>query len=273
MTTFAAVVYLCACGLAPAQGQGHEIRYPLEEGTVEYRFRGGVVRSYYGSVDAPVRRRADVSGVFTVKTERADGEWVVVGRAREAKVTLDGRPASAEVAAAVAAGVWRRAVKGGEAVYSVDGSPAVPSALNAPLWPLGWAPLVPKRSLRIGDEVVVTFHMPVQAFLEDDPIGSLEVPVRLLFVGPERQPYGSVQAFRFQTEFSVNKKIRHPEGPNLTLRGTVRILGDLKVSRRDGRIEESTVLMTVSLRLEGPEYEFGFSKSDASIAAHFERVR
>lgn len=254
------------------QGSGHELSYALKESTIRYRFRGEVLSTYIGGVTAPSARKAEISGIYTLKTENQGGKWIVSGQTSELKATKDGKPLTAAETKMALGGVWRQTV-GGDALYLVKGRAARVYALNAPLWPIAWTPLAPGNSLKIGDEFSQQFMFPAQAFLEDDPIGRVAVPIKFVFDGPEYPQSSGLFGVSIRTEAQIDQPVKHPEDPNLILKGKVLIDGRLKISRSDGRLQTASVIMSAEVSLEGKKYPFGFSKAKASVTENFERLQ
>jgi hypothetical protein len=258
----------CAAILAALPLQGHVIRLEKTERTVVYEFRGTAVRQYLGGRAAPESRRGEFSGRYEVATVIDADKLAVVGKTYEAS--------SPDLAASDLArgkgGIWRGDPFAYGYRYTWDGKDAIPFALSVPFWPFGWAPIVPDRGLKIGDRYTIEVEIPTQSFLEDDPVGKFKLPVTLQFTGPK---YGDVRTygFRYETDAAIDAKVNHPEDPELTLKGSVKIEGTIDVTREDGRIERSLVLLTVDIGLEGPGYPFGFSKCKGVYTAKFDRVR
>lgn len=253
--------------------QGFEIGFPLKEETLLYRLRGRVLRTYYGGIDAPVLREATLSSTLRVRIYRQGEEWLVEGSLIGAVVEEKGKPASASVQSSATQGIWRGAPFQASWKFFVEGREGLPTALGAPWFPMIWAPFRSAGRLRVQDTVTTSWSLPLQAFLEDDPIGSLEVPLTLRFMGLDRWEGSPVYKLRYETAHSVRYPVKHPEDPNLTLKAEVSIKGDLMLARSDARIEYAFLLWWVDLSLEGEGYPFGFSRCRASISSVLERMR
>ena len=259
-----------------AQGDGsrsgHTLSYSLQPSTVRYKFRGQVLTTYVGAVSAPGSRQADFSGVYTVVTQQRGSKWVVLGLTKELTVTKSGKALSEDEARLAMGGIWTQII-GGEAFYTVRGQAARPYEINSPLWPIAWMPLTPENSLKIGDEFTQTFLFPAQAFLEDDPIARIPLAIKYVFDGPEYPASSGLFGISIKTEADIDQPVKHPEDPNLTLKGKILVDGRLKVDRYDGRLNYASVIMSVELGLEGKKYPFGFSKAKGSVTANFERIK
>lgn len=252
--------------------QGHAVRYPLTESTVEYRITGSVFRKYVGGRDAPEVRTADLSGVLVVKTRVANLSWVAEGFWKTLVITQNEVSISKEDHAKAVAGKWTIALPSGSPFYTINGKPAIPNSLSLAAWPFCWLPLTATSAMKIGDEFTAPFSLPLQSFLEDDPIGIMPISLRFRFQGPEREQV-PVYQFDLVTSEVFNKKIKHPEDNNLTLTGNMRVTGAISLSRDDGRLESGRLMAALSLGLNGPKYDFGFSKSDSSVSAMYQRIR
>ncbi len=253
--------------------QGFDIGFPLKEETLLYEFRGGVLGTYYGGIDAPVLREARISGTLRIRIYRQGEQWLVEGSLADARVEEGGKPASASVVNSAVGGVWRGALFQSDWRFFVEGRERLPSALGSPWFPLVWAPFRPDGRVKVQDAVTFFRSLPLQAFLEDDPIGSLEVPVTLRFVGLERREGIPVYKFHYDTVHTIRQPVMHPEDPALTLRGEISLKGDLMLARSDARLEHAFLLWRLDLTLEGAGYPFGFSRCRASVSSVLERMR
>jgi hypothetical protein len=253
--------------------QGFEIGFPLREETLLYKLRGGVLRTYYGGINAPVLREATITGTLQVRIYRQNEEWLAEGFLRNAKVEERGKPASSEVVNFATRGLWRGVLFQREWRFLVEGKETLPSALGAPWFPLIWAPFRSPGRVRVQDVITIPWSLPLQAFLEDDPIGSLEVPLTLRFMGLVRREGVPGYQFRYETVYSIRQAVKHPEDPNLTLRGEISLKGDFVLARSDARLEHAFLLWQLDLTLEGAGYPFGFSRCRASVSSVLERMR
>lgn len=251
---------------------GHEIRFPLRDEVILYQVSGNLLRTYLGGRDAPEIRRAELQGRYRVHLTTVKGEWVLIGTAEDCVVTVDEKPVSASELAAAKLGKWRVSIESREASYTWDGRPRVPSVFSLPFWPVGWSPILPEESLKIGDRTVSAFRLPIESFLEDDPIGFTILPVTCVFDGPVA---GEPPLYRFivDTSRDFEEKVKHPEDPDLKLVGRIQLAGTIEVNRRDGRVESANLRWTADIGLEGPRYSFGFSKCRLNASASLSRVR
>lgn len=258
--------------LAASSAVAHDLTYALKESEIKYSFRGEVVSSYVGGIHAPPSRQVEITGTYVLKTEkRASGKWVVMGLTKGLNATKSGKPLAKDEAELPLRGIWTQ-VLGGESMYTSNGVAVLPSVLNAPLWPIAWMPLSPEKSLTIGEEFTQQFDFPLQSFMEDDPLGRISVPLVYVFNGPEHIGSETYSVF-LRTVEEIDKPVKHPEDPNLNLRGKIMIDGRFSIARGDGRIESASVIMGVELALQGPKYPFGFSKARASVTANLQRIK
>lgn len=261
-------------GILPAAvfQSGHEVVYPLREERIDYRFSGSVLRSYAGGKTAPESRLASVRGTYSVILSASGSGWALTGIVKELTGTSGKQALSASEIAKSRGGKWTISPPGSPPTFALNGKPSLPFVLGAPTWPLAWAPIRPTSPLKIGDEVWVDFVLPMQSLLEDDPIGSTNVKARLVFDGPA---LGTVRCFRFnvRTDLPISVAVKHPEDSTLTLKGTLKLDGEIFVSRDDGRIESSHIIYSIRIGLEGPKYEFGFSSAELIATSDFKRVR
>ncbi len=248
------------------------MRFRLEESTVSYTVSGSILRTYLGGRSAPETRRATLVGLYRTSTVNDSGAWTTLGTSEDCSLTMDGEPLPARDVSAAKLGKWTVPLAGGRARYTWDGEPRVPSVFSVPFWPVGWAPMTGDLSLKIGDLAIGDFDFPLQTILEDDPIGDERVPIRLRFDGPEAAD-PPVYRFLVETNTPVDRRVHHPEDPELRLKGSIAISGTIDLNRRDGRVESATLLWLVDLGLEGPGYPFGFSKARLTASTTLKRVR
>jgi hypothetical protein len=254
------------------QDPGHTVAYKRVADEVPYTFRGQMLTTYAGAVDAPPSRQIDVGGTLVLKTEaRPGGRWVVVADTAGLKATRSGKPAPREESHLAFKGVWTQTVGGG-ATYTANGKAVLPVAFNASLWPISWMPIAPDKGMTIGETWSNPFSVPAQAFLEDDPIGWFAVPVTFAFNGPD--PFDkTLYSLSLKTTHQLDEPVKHPEVKDLRLNGTVLFDGRLKARKDDGRLQSANVIMSYDLTLTNDEYPFGFSKARASVTAVLERIK
>lgn len=251
---------------------GHDVRFPLRTEKTLYDVRGRVVRNYIGGKIAPEIRRCELSGTYAIELIERSGEWFLVGMSESSTVTDGGKELSTGDSALAKFGKWTVSLKDQREVYTWDGKDRVPSILSLPFWPIGWRPILAKQPLKIGDLTVTEFEISLQSFLEDDPIGSISIPITYRFDGPALT---DPPCFRFfvETKVSLDRRIDHPEDQNLKLIGEISIQGTIDVNRSDGRVESASLIWGVDMGLHGPNYAFGFSKCKLSASANLRRVR
>lgn len=253
------------------QDDGLPVRYEREASEVRYTYRGSMLTTYAGAIKAPPSRRIDLAGTLALRTERRPNDrWVVVAVTDGVKATRDGKPVPAEEAHLAFKGTWTQTLGGG-ATYTADGRAVLPFAFNAPLWPIAWAPFAPDKNMRAGEVWSTVFSFPAQAFLEDDPIGWFNLPLRFVFHGTDpidRDLY----SLSLKTEHTFNEPVRHPESDGLSLTGSVLIDGRVKTRKADGRLQTANVIMSYEIGLTSDEYQFGFSKARASVTAVLDRI-
>ena len=239
---------------------------------MDYKFSGSVLRSYAGGKTAPETRQGSVSGVYSVLLSAKGSEWAVTGLTKEMTGVSGKKPLATFDLGKAKGGKWTISPPGSPPVFTWNGKPSTPFVMGAPTWPLAWAPIRPPAPLRIGDEVLVDFTLPMHSLLEDDPIGSTNLKVRLIFDGSAS---GSVPLWRFniRTDAPISLIVKHPEDPEIALRGTLKLDGEIFVAREDGRVEFSRVIYSIRIRLEGEQYEFGFSSAELIATSDFKRVR
>jgi hypothetical protein len=238
-----------------------------------YRVRGQVLSSYAGGIKAPPSRQVAINGTYRLRTELRGSKWVVLGIPGDIKATKqDGTPLSPTESALASKGTWMQVV-GADAACVINGNPIVPLSPNTPLWPIAWMPVTPRAPMKIGEEWVGTFPFPLQAFFEDDKIGTYRLPVRFVFGGPDYPSTSETYGFTIKTFENLDVQVKHPEDPTLRLRGKILVDARLKIDKADGRLKTASVIMSVDLGLEGPKYPFGFSKAKASISANYERIQ
>jgi hypothetical protein len=251
---------------------GHEVRFPLRPEKTLYDVRGRVVRNYIGGKIAPEIRRCELSGTYAIELIEKSGEWLLIGASEACTVTDGGKELSPGDSALAKFGKWTFSMKDQNESYTWDNKIRVPSILSLPFWPIGWRPILPAQPLKIGDLTVAEFQVPLQSFLEDDPIGSVSIPITYRFDGPTlTEP----PCFRFfvETKVSLDRRIDHPEDRNLKLVGEISIQGVIDVNRTDGRVESASLVWSVDIGLDGPGYAFGFSKCKLTASANLRRVR
>jgi hypothetical protein len=251
---------------------GHLVSYKASEGTVSYRVRGAVVVHYAGGRVAPPRRAVSLEGEYLLETSVRDSGWLMTGRTRELNVKDDEKALSASEVLRVKGGKWSVG-SGGSIHYTWNGQARVPFSLSAPLWPIFWRPIESKHGLKIGDVVDHVFPFPIQAFMEDDPIGELPLRVRLSFNGPKSMSIGSVWSFSYSTVETIKLPVNHPEAKDLRLEGEVRISGEVLLNRLDGKLESSTGTIQFQFALLSEKHPFGFSTSRGTVTTSLSRMR
>ena len=252
--------------------QGHTVQYKRVADEVKYDFRGQMLTTYAGAIDAPPSRQVDIGGTLVLKTEsRPGGRWVVVTDVSGLKATRSGKAIPAAEAKLAFKGVWTQTV-GGSASYTANGAAVLPVAVNAPLWPIAWMPIAADKGMGIGDSWDTVFSLPAQAFLEDDPVGWFVVPLSFVFNGPD--PFDkTLYSMAVKSSHAFDEPVKHPEASDLKLTGSVLVDGRLKTRQDDGRLQSANVIMSFDLMLTNDEYPFGFSKARASVTAVLERIK
>ncbi len=258
--------------LAFSQG-GHVVRYKPEATVDVYDFTGAVSNQYAGGLDAPPLRVAQLTGVLKLKTEPRGEEWVVTGTCPELSGNDGTKPLPEEQLKRCRLGKWIAPVSVKSAPgYTWNDQPATPSVLNAVWWPLAWRPVGTDQPLKIGDSVEATFDLPVQAFLEDDPVGTAPIRIRYVFQGPSYLSQDPTWLFDIEAEEKIARDVKHPEREGLRLEGTVSIRGTLRIRRSDGRMEYGKFNMTADLRLAGEGLPFRtFSSARTFVTAEYKR--
>jgi hypothetical protein len=253
-------------------GQGHTVTYKRVADEVKYDFRGQMLTTYAGAIDAPPSRQVDIGGTLVLKTEpRPGGRWVVVSDVSGLKATRSGKAIPAAESKLAFKGVWTQTV-GDTATYTAAGKAVLPVAFSAPMWPMAWMPIAADKGMAVGDTWDAVFNVPAQAFLEDDPVGWFAVPLNYVFNGPD--PFDkSLYAMSVKANHALDQPVKHPEAADLRLTGTVMVDGRLKTRKDDGRLQSANVIMSYDLMLTNDEYPFGFSKARASVTAVLERIK
>lgn len=253
--------------------QGHEIRLVIrQEENVRYKVWGTVFRHYVGGKSGAGIRTADVNAIFTWTFQRGAEGFDLVGKWDSLELTLKGKPLPDSEQRRAAWGKWSGAAEGGPFTFTINGNAADPPLFGALGWPLVWSPFGRGVALRIGQKVVREVEIPIQPFMEDDPVGSVLLPVTLVFEGPDRDGAKRTFRFRFDTDYSSERGVSHPEQKNLKLKFEARIGGSLVLDRETGKIETVAMFSKLVFTLEKPGSEFPFAKSDASIAANWQKV-
>lgn len=250
--------------------QGHEIHPKPPENILLYRVRGSVFRRYLGGVKAKEVTTATLLGNFVVKPL---GGSEVEGFSKDLLLTEEGKLLPKSEAILGWGGKWRVSYSGGSSSYTFNGKPRIPHFLNLPLFPFGWAWTKKAEKLKVGTSIEVPFDLPVQTFLEDDPVGT--IPVRFVYIFDGEDHTVSFPAFRFRiaTNLDFDHSVQHPEAKRLSLRGRISVIGSLILERKTGMVEKSEVTWTGHLMLSGPEYPFGFSKAEFSSTVSFQREK
>ncbi|MFN8138616.1 MAG: hypothetical protein U0R49_02340 [Fimbriimonadales bacterium] len=252
---------------------GHEIKYLVEkEGTVSYRVWGSVLRQYAGGKTAPALRSANVNGVFTLTFKRSMDGFDVSGAWDALKLSDQSKPLPESDRKRATFGKWIGAYPTGPFKLLINGKAATPSPYSALGWPLLWAPLKQGLSLRIDDETARETAFPVSAFLEDDPIEDVLIPLRVVFEGPHRDGEKRYWKFKIDTEFSNVKPVKHPDVAGLSLATSARIGGSLLLRREDGSLENGAMFATYRFELLKPNNEIPFSSCNATVACNWERL-
>jgi len=256
--------------LSTAQG-GQVIRYKPHASLDVFSVTGAVTRQYAGGVDAPPLRAAQLTGTLLLRTEPSGEQWVVTGVCRELSGNDGTQPLDDAALRRARLGKWLATVGGG-CRYTWNDEPAVPSALNALLWPIPWRPLDAPNGVKIGDAIEQRFELPLQAFLEDDPIGDQPITIRYVFRGESYLSKEATWLFDIQADEEIRRPVRHPEREGLTLVGTVKASGSVRVRRADGRLDYARFTLDVRLTLEGEGLPFGvFSSATAVATAEYQR--
>jgi hypothetical protein len=258
---------------APIQEpQGLTVIYKRASSEVKYQFRGQMLTTYAGAIDAPPSRKIDISGTLVLRTESRPGErWVVVAVTDGLKATRSGKAVTKDESHLAFKGLWTQTI-GGRATYTTDGKAMLPFAFNAPLWPISWAPIHPDKGMKIDEAWSSIFMFPAQAFLEDDPIGWFAVPLDYVFHGSD--PFDKkLYSFSLKTDYTFDEAVKHPEASDLKLSGNAMLDGRIKTRKEDGRLESASVIMSFEIMLTNDAYPFGFSKARASITASLDRIQ
>ncbi|MEO7454202.1 MAG: hypothetical protein ABIV13_05500 [Fimbriimonadales bacterium] len=252
--------------------QGHTVEYKRVADLVKYDFRGQMLTTYAGAIDAPPTRQVDINGTLVLKTEaRPGGRWVVVTNFSGLKATRSGKAIPAAESKLAFKGIWTQTLGAG-ASYTADGKAILPVAVTAPLWPISWMPIAAGKGMTVGESWDAVFTVPAQAFLEDDPVGWF--PVSLSFVFNGQDPFDkTLYGFALKSNRSIDEPVKHPEAADLRLVGNVLVDGRLKTRKDDGRLQSANVIMSYDLMLTNDEYPFGFSKARASVTAVLERLQ
>jgi len=259
--------------LLPSHGiplQGHEIRPKPSENPLVYQVRGSVFRRYLGGVKAKEVLTASLRGKFLVKPS---GDSTLIGFSKDLSLMAEGKPLPKSEAILGWGGKWHVSYTNHSWCYTFNGSLRCPHFLNLPLFPLGWAWTKQAENLKVGTSIEVPFDLPVQTFLEDDPVEKF--PIRFVYIFDGEDYSVSVPAFRFRiaTNFDFDHPIQHPEAKGLSLRGRISISGSVTIERKTGIVEKSEVTWIGNLALEGAEYPFGFSKAEFSSTVSFHREK
>ena len=253
-----------------AQG-GQVIRYKLHASLDVFSVTGAVTRQYAGGVHAPPLRAAQLTGILLLRTEASGDQWLVTGTSPELSGNNGTQPLEESDIRRARLGKWVATV-GGECRYTWNGEPAVPSALNVLLWPIAWRPLDAPAGMRIGDAIEVPFDLPLQCFLEDDPIGVQPITIRYVFRGESYLSKEPAWLFDIHVEEEIRRAVRHPEREGLTLVGSVKASGSARIRRADGRLDYARFTLDVRLALEGEGLPFGvFSSATCTATAEYQR--
>src|SRR5688572_26559892 len=127
------------------ESQGLTVQYKRVADEVKYDFRGQMLTTYAGAIDAPPSRQVDIGGTLVLKTEqRPGGRWVVVADTKGLKATRSGKAIPQAESKLAFKGMWTQTVGGG-ATYTAGGKAVLPVAFNAPLWPIPWLPIAADR--------------------------------------------------------------------------------------------------------------------------------
>lgn len=256
--------------LSTAQG-GHVIRYKPHASIDVFTVSGAITRQYAGGVDAPPLRAAQLTGTLLLRTELIGERWVVTGVCQELTGTDGSKPLSDSDLRRARLGKWVATVGGG-CRYTWNNEPAVPSALNALLWPIPWRPLDAPDGVKIGDAIEQSFDLPLQSFLEDDPIGVQPITLRYVFRGESYLSKEPTWLFEIQADEQIRRQVKHPDREGLTLAGTVKASGSVRIRKADGRLDYARFTLDVRLTLEGEGLPFGvFSSATAVATAEYER--
>jgi hypothetical protein len=238
-----------------------------------YDFTGAISNQYAGGVDAPPLRVAQLTGVLNLKTEAREGQWAVIGTCAELSGNDGTKPLAEQDLRQGRLGKWTATIPADESpVYTWNERPAVPSPLNAVWWPILWRPVDSPQPLKVGESVTAAFSLPLQTFLEDDPIGAIPIRVRYVFQGPSYLTAEPTWLFDVEANEQISRSIKHPERDGLRIEGTVSLRGTLRVRRSDGRMEYGKFNLTADLRLAGEGLPFGtFSSARALVTAEYKR--
>lgn len=252
--------------------QGHPVQFKRVADSVKYDFRGQMLTTYAGAVDAPPSRQIDIGGTLVLRTEsRPGGRWVVVADTAGLKATRSGKDVPKADSHLAFKGTWTQTVGGG-ATYTAAGKAVLPVAFNASLWPITWVPVAADKGMTVGESWETLFSMPAQAFLEDDPIGWFAVPVSFVFNGAD--PFDkNFYSLSLKSSHTFDEPVKHPEARDLKLVGNVLFDGRLKTRKDDGRLQSANVIMSYDLTLTNDEFPFGFSRARASVTAVMERIQ
>ncbi len=251
---------------------GLTVEYKRQASSIPYQFRGQMLTTYAGAIDAPPSRQIDISGTLTLRTESRPGDrWVVVAVTEGLKATRSGKAVPKEDSHLAFKGLWTQTI-GGRATYTTNGKAMLPFCYNAPLWPISWSPIHPDKGMKIDEKWSSLFMLPAQAFLEDDPIGWFAVPLDYIFQGTD--PFDkNLYSFSLKTDYTFDEPVKHPEASNLKLTGTAMFDGRIKTRKDDGRLESASVIMSFDIMLTNDDYPFGFSKARSSITAALDRIQ
>lgn len=230
-----------------------------------------MTRQYAGGVDAPPLRAAQLTGTLLLRTEQIGEAWTVTGVCQELSGNDGSKPLPDAELRRARLGKWLADVGGG-CRYTWNDKPEVPSALNALFWPIPWRPLDAPNGVKVGDAIEQRFDLPLQSFLEDDPIGVQPVTMRYVFRGESYLSKEPTWLFDIRAEEQVRRSVKHPEREGLTLVGTIKASGSVRVRRADGRVDYARFTLDVRLSLEGKGLPFGvFSSATAIATAEYQR--
>lgn len=212
-----------------------------------------------------------MTGTLLLRTELLGEQWAVTGVCQELTGTDGSKPLADSDLRRARLGKWVATVGGG-CRYTWNGEPAVPSALNALLWPIPWRPLEAPGGVKIGDAIEQSFELPLQSFLEDDPIGVHPITLRYVFRGESYLSKEPTWLFDIQADEQIWRAVKHPDREGLTLVGTVKASGSVRIRKADGRLDYARFTLDVRLTLEGEGLPFGvFSSATAVATAEYQR--